>query len=330
MKTSVHGILVIDKPAGPTSFDVVRSVRRLLQVKKVGHLGTLDPFAAGVLPLLLGEATKLVPYLPDDVKSYRGTLELGVETDTLDLTGTVTARSPHLPDPAAVGPVLESFRGDQWQTPPLYSALHHQGQRLYQLARRGLQVEIPPRQVRISHLECEAVALPRVTFRVTCSRGTYVRTLAADIGRRLGCGAHLVSLARLASGPFTLDQAVPLPAPGDPAGRETLLEHLVPLARAVSHLPAVAVDAAAARRLRQGQAVPCPPAPQGERPPAGGDRLAVLHHQELIAVCEVGGEPGSLALLPRRVFPAQCDPPTAPRLPAEGVRTLWPQADKDT
>ncbi len=330
MKTSVNGVIIIDKPAGPTSFAVVRSVRRLLQTQKVGHLGTLDPFATGVLPILLGEATKLVPFLLEQPKTYRAVLELGVETDTQDCTGKVTAVCPELPDPAAIPAVLESFRGEQLQTPPMYSALRHQGRRLYQLARQGLTVAVAPRRIVISRLELEESQPPRLTFTVSCSRGTYIRTLAVDIGRRLGCGAHLAALARLAVGPFTLDRAVPLPPEADDTARQQLLDHLLSLAEALPPWPTVTVDATAARALRQGRTLPWGAALASTSPPPNlGEQVCVLNQQELVAVCEVGGVPGSLALLPRRVFAAHPAPPSSPCPRMGGVSTVWPHPEKN-
>ncbi len=239
MRPSLHGIIVLNKPAGPSSFGMVKIARRLLQVKKIGYLGTLDPFAEGVLPLCLQEATKLTPFLLDQPKTYRATVFLGVQTDTQDSTGTILSRSSELPPPEAVAPALATFLGEQWQTPPLFSALHFQGRRLYQWARQGISVDVTPRQITIMDLVLESLALPELTFRVTCSKGTYIRTLADDLGRLLGCGAHLKALTRLQVGPFSLDQAVSLPSEPQPQHAAEMLEHLVPVADCLPHLPAV-------------------------------------------------------------------------------------------
>jgi tRNA pseudouridine55 synthase len=256
MSAPSHGILVVDKPAGPTSFQVVKAVRRRLGLRKVGHLGTLDPFATGVLPLCCGPATKLAPFLLDLPKTYRATMYLGVETDTQDGTGTVVARSEALPAPDHIASTLAALVGEHWQTPPLYSAIHVQGLRLYEYARRGLAVEVAARPVQIYAVSLENIALPEVTFTVACSKGTYIRTLAADLGRQWGCGAHLRALRRLQVGPFTLAQAVSLEALD--RCPEAAAAALIPMADCLPHLPAVEVDAAAAARLVQGQAVPAP------------------------------------------------------------------------
>ena len=167
----ISGILLIDKPEGLSSFDVVRRVRRALGERKIGHLGTLDPFATGLLPLCLGEATKLVPYLMPEPKTYRATIKLGVATDTQDLTGRVVSRTETWPAPEQVYQAAAGFVGEIQQVPPMYSALHYQGERLYKLARRGEMVELPPRQVTIYRLEVEEVDLPRVTITVSAPRG---------------------------------------------------------------------------------------------------------------------------------------------------------------
>ncbi|MDD2903312.1 MAG: tRNA pseudouridine(55) synthase TruB, partial [Syntrophales bacterium] len=208
----LSGILLIDKPAGPSSFEVVRRVRKALKVRKAGHGGTLDPFATGLLLLCIGEATKLVPFLMPEPKTYRAQVKLGEETDTQDLTGQVVARSEELPAPAQVYEAAAGFVGEIEQVPPMYSALRHQGKRLYQLARRGETVEVKPRKVTIYSLEVLEVDLPRVRLQVRCSPGTYIRTLAADLGQALGCGAHLAALRRLAVGPFKVAEALALEA----------------------------------------------------------------------------------------------------------------------
>ena len=284
MKPSLHGILVINKPAGPSSFGMVKRARRLLQVEKIGYLGTLDPFAQGVLPLCLQEATKLTPFLLDLPKKYRATVFLGTETDTQDSTGAIISRSGELPPPETVAPALATFLGEQWQTPPLFSALHFQGRRLYHWARQGISVDVTPRQITILDLELESLALPEFTFRVTCSKGTYIRTLAADLGRKLGCGAHLKNLQRLQVGPFSLEQAVSLPAdPGADEAGAGFLEHLIPLADCLPHLPTVLVDAAEAQLLRQGRSLVVNEVAV-ESTISPGEHLKIICQQMLVAV----------------------------------------------
>jgi tRNA pseudouridine55 synthase len=302
MKPLPHGVIIIDKPAGPSSFGVVKVVRRLLQVKKVGHLGTLDPFATGVLPLCLQEATKLTPFLLDQPKTYRATVFLGAETDTQDVTGTVTSRSSELPAPEAIAPVLAAFVGEQWQTPPLYSALHFQGRRLYQWARQGISVDVTPRQITILNLSLVSLALPELTFMVTCSKGTYIRTLAADLGRQLGCGAYLKALQRLQVGHFSLDQAVSLPVGPSDQTAARILEHLIPLVDCLPHLPTLTVSPAEAAQVRQGKSLGLDGPIALKCPVAVGEQLKIVCQQELIAVAVLGDTAQGEKIQPVRVF----------------------------
>jgi tRNA pseudouridine55 synthase len=293
----ISGLLLIDKPAGITSFDVVRRVRRALKVCKVGHLGTLDPFATGLLPLALGEATKLVQFLLEEPKTYRATLRLGVETDTQDLTGRITRQSEVLPQAEEIRQAAGKFMGEIDQAPPSYSAVHHQGTRLYKLARRGEAVEAPPRKVVIHRLEVEDITLPRVTILVECSKGTYVRTLAHDLGRALGCGAHLTGLTRLAVGPFRWEEALPLVEVEEPENFALIRRRLIPLAHCLPRLETVHVDHAQAQRLAQGQTLPWP-----EPAPAVGEMVRVLSEGELVAVAAIKAQGMHRVLAPRRVF----------------------------
>lgn len=204
------GVLMVDKEEGETSFSVVRKVKRLLDVGKVGHAGTLDPFATGLLLVLVGQGTKLSPYLMAGEKTYLGTLTLGIETDTLDRTGRITAVKP-VPelDPELVRERAKAFVGETEQTPPSFSALKVQGKRAYSLVRKGLPVTLEKRRVRIMELAILSLDPPDVTFRVVCSSGTYVRSLAADLGKELGVGAHLKALRRIAIGPYGVEDALP-------------------------------------------------------------------------------------------------------------------------
>ena len=201
--------MIVDKPAGVTSFDVVGLVRRRLGVRRVGHAGTLDPDATGVLPVLLGEATKLMGYLSDHEKEYRAVVRLGVRTDTQDLSGRVLSQVP-VPDLTreTVETTARGFVGRIQQTPPMYSALHHAGRRLYELAREGVEVSRAAREVLVHALDVESVVEGSATLRIVCGKGTYVRTLAADLGEALGIGAAVAQLTRLRVGPFTVDGAV--------------------------------------------------------------------------------------------------------------------------
>ena len=293
----LDGLLLIDKPAGLTSFDVVRRVRKALKVRKVGHLGTLDPFATGLLPLALGEATKLAQFLLEESKTYLAVLKLGVETDTQDLTGRVTGQSEALPAPAEVRQAAGAFVGEIEQVPPMYSAVHHQGERLYRLARRGEEVETPPRKGMIHRLEVQDINLPQVTVLVECSKGTYVRTLAHDLGRALGCGAHLIGLTRLEVGPFRLEEAWPLTDIEKPDNFAQVRRRLIPLAHCLPGLTAVQVDRTQAQRLSQGQALPWP-----GQAPAQGERVRVVAEGGLVAVAAVGRQGAHQVLAPLRVF----------------------------
>jgi tRNA pseudouridine55 synthase len=254
------GVLVVDKTAGVTSFDVVAVVRRRLGLRRVGHAGTLDPAATGVLPMLLGEATKLMGYLADQDKEYVATLRLGVTTDTGDLGGRVLAEAPvPLLDRLQVEQASRAFVGGIKQVPPMYSAVHHGGRRLYELAREGVEVVREPREVVIHAIHVEEVELPRVRLRVVCGKGTYVRTLAADLGAALGCGAAVERLVRTRVGPFALTDAVPWAAlVGEPSA--ALWARVQPADRALADWPAVRLDARGAARFEHGQPVETAPA----------------------------------------------------------------------
>jgi tRNA pseudouridine55 synthase len=249
------GVLVVDKPAGATSFDVVALLRRRLGVRRVGHAGTLDPAAIGVLPLLIGEATKLVPYLADEDKEYVATIRFGVTTDTQDLTGHVLATAPvpaltHERLTTATRPFVGRIR----QVPPMFSALHHQGRRLYELAREGVEVPRAPRDVVVHDIVVEEVTDATVTLRVVCGRGTYVRTLAADLGAALGCGGAVERLVRTRVGAFRRDRALPA-AEIAAAAPETLWARTLPPEAALGHLGALHLTDAAATAFVHGQAI---------------------------------------------------------------------------
>jgi tRNA pseudouridine55 synthase len=292
----LSGILLIDKPQGVTSFEVVRRARRALGIRKIGHLGTLDPMATGLLPLCLGEATKLVPYLMPEPKVYRAQVRLGVETDTQDATGTVVATSEALPAPEQIYPAAAAFVGEVTQVPPMHSAVHYQGKRAYQLARRGEAVDLAPRTVTVYELTVDAVALPEFTMTVKCSQGTYIRTLAKDLGGALGCGAHLAELRRLAAGGFRVEAALTLEALAE-MGREKLERRIIPLSHCLPGMRPVEVGEAEARRLRQGQLVMQPVADLQD-----GEQVRVLADADLVAVALVKGLPPQAVLAPVRVF----------------------------
>lgn len=281
----LDGVLVVDKPAGVTSHDVVARVRRALGAgrrrgPKVGHAGTLDPAATGVLVVAFGKATRLVPWLLASTKTYDARLRLGVTTTTLDAEGEVVAEedASHLDEPT-VCDALGAFVGEVWQVPPMVSAVRVGGERLHELARRGESVEREPRRVRVDALVLEEfVPGPRaeVAFLVTCSAGTYVRTLAADVGDRLGVGAHLIALRRVGSGRFDLGQAHALEEVEAALSQGRAGELLLSMADAVADYPARRLDAAEAVALRHGK----PLAPSG----AEGPVAAVGPEGELVAM----------------------------------------------
>jgi tRNA pseudouridine55 synthase len=207
----LEGVLLLDKPSGMTSHDVVDRVRRVLRMKRIGHAGTLDPMATGLLIILVGKATKLSQFLMSLDKEYEGTITLGKTTNTHDAEGEMLTMCP-VPDltEQAVKAHMATFVGDQYQTPPMFSAKKMDGVPLYKLARKGQEVEREPRFVRISSFELMRFALPDLDIRLRCSKGTYVRTVAHDLGERIGCGAHLSALRRTASDRFSISQAIPL------------------------------------------------------------------------------------------------------------------------
>lgn len=257
MVSGLHGYLVIDKPAGWTSHDVVGRVRRLLGERHIGHAGTLDPAATGVLPLAVGAATKTLEFLENATKTYLAEITFGVETDSYDADGRVTAVTGSVKlDSAPVQRALADFLGPRMQVPPMHSAIRIGGKRLYEAARRGEEVDRPARPVTFFHLELVAWDAPVATVLVDCSKGTYVRSLANDLGRKLAVGAHLSGLIRLRSGPFSLCEAWTL---GELTEKletgewpSVSLHPDVPL----MDTPAIVLGREAAERWRRGQAVP--------------------------------------------------------------------------
>lgn len=278
----MDGILIVDKPEGGTSADVVRIAKRALRVK-VGHLGTLDPFATGVLPLCLGDGTKIAQFLNLADKRYTGIIELGSETDTGDKTGrvvrSITVPELHQEDLAALA---QQWCGERLQTPPMYSAIKREGVPLYKLARQGQEVAREPRRVTIHELTLQAIGLNAIEFDVHCSKGTYVRVLAQDIGLALGTVAHLAALRRTAFGAFTLRDAVSID--DIRAGRITTL---IGVRAALNPLREIVVTPDLAQRARRGQESALRPLP-----PAAGDETAKLigPDGDLIAVIAAGAD----------------------------------------
>ena len=259
-----NGIIVIDKPQDWTSHDVVAKVRGILRERRVGHAGTLDPMATGVLPVFVGRATRAVEFAAESRKEYVAGLRLGVVTDTQDSTGTVLDRRPAAAGRADVEAALAGFRGEILQIPPMYSALKRDGKKLYELARQGKEVERAPRPITIYALELlEQTGEGEYLLRVECSKGTYVRTLCHDLGAALGCGGCMCSLRRTRAAGFGLDRAVTLEslAAAAAAGQGEAL--LMPVDAYFERYPCLMVDAAAAKAVRNGAACPWPGA-EGE------------------------------------------------------------------
>ena len=254
---TVSGILNLCKPIDCTSFDMVKRIRRLSGEKKVGHGGTLDPLASGVLPICLGRATRVSEFLADSSKSYRAVMKFGAATDTYDAEGTITEEhdASHL-TLEKVEESLGPFRGIILQEPPMYSALKHEGKRLYELAREGITIERPKRETAVHKLQILNWDPPYATIYVDCGRGTYVRSLAHDIGQDLGVGAHLTELVRLRTGPFDISESVTPEAFEEAVEAGTWQDLLFPMDFALSNMPAAILDKRAERATTNGQPIP--------------------------------------------------------------------------
>lgn len=292
----VNGVLVLDKPEGMTSNEVLQEVKRLYQARKAGHTGSLDRTATGLLPLCFGEATRFSALLLEADKRYRARCRLGIRTTTGDAAGEVLESRP-VPtlDRAGFESVLAGFRGTIQQVPPMYSALKHQGQRLYELAYRGIEVERSPRPVTIHELVLENLGPDEFEMTVSCSKGTYIRTLAEDIGARLGCGAHVLSLRRTAAGPFREDEMTSLETVRVAAeqGSAALDRLLLATDTILRDIPAVVLQESLAYYLRQGQPVLVPRAPTRGRVRIYDDHGGFLGAGEVL-------DDGRIA--PRRMF----------------------------
>lgn len=257
MTERIDGILNIDKPTGITSMDVVRRIKRVSKQKRVGHGGTLDPFASGVVPVCIGRATRMMEYLVDSSKDYHATVRLGVETDTYDVDGDVTGeRDASNLDLETIRRALLRFEGMIEQVPPMFSALKKDGRRLYHLAREGIEIEREPRSVHVVGLDVTDWSPPDLTLDVTCGRGFYMRSLAHDLGEVLGCGGHLRELTRTRSGAFHIDQALSLEEAETCLVDGTWTQTLHAPDIAVRSMPAIIVDKGVAERVRNGRPLP--------------------------------------------------------------------------
>jgi tRNA pseudouridine55 synthase len=295
----INGWIILDKPVGMTSTQAVGKVRWLFQAQKAGHAGTLDPLATGILPIALGEATKTVPYAVDGQKSYRFTVRWGAETDTDDAEGQVVKRSDVSPPRDAIEALLPSFIGEVMQTPPAFSAIKIDGQRAYDLARQGETVQLEARPVQIDRLELVDMPDPLTSvFEAECGRGTYVRAIARDMGRTLGCFGHVIALRRTRVGPFREGQAVTMSELEDAANLEDggieIKTMLRPVESALAELLEVTVSQSDAARLARGQTVLL----RGRDAPVMSGEAFALSKGTLIALCEI--ERGELR--PLRVF----------------------------
>ena len=291
MSDTVNGVLLLDKPSGPSSNTVLQRAKRLLGAARAGHTGTLDPLASGLLVITLGEATKFSGGLLEADKAYRGRLKLGERTSTGDAEGTVLSRSEARVSESALRAALDRFRGAIEQVPPMYAAIKHQGRPLYAYARRGEQVDRAPRHVVIRRLDLESLEGETASVYVECSKGTYVRTLAEDIGAVLGCGAHLAALERLAVGPFTLRQLVKL-EDLEGLSLDQRRGRLLPPQALLQSWPRLRLPAELTAKFRHGQAV---------RADAVDGNVAVFGEGEVF----IGtGEVSSGTLQPRRLLAA--------------------------
>ncbi len=297
-RRDVHGWIVLDKAVGETSTGAVGAIKRIFRAKKVGHAGTLDPLASGILPIALGEATKTVPFVMDGRKIYRFTVRWGIETDTDDAEGKAVANSDMRPHEDAIRALLPEFTGLIEQTPPRFSALKIDGERAYDLARAGEEVELASRQIEVHSLGL--VASPETehsVFEVECGKGTYIRALARDMGRRLGCFGHVINLRRTLVGLFGETRSISIDALkkiSELEGEAGLASHLLPVEEGLMSLPALNVSSNDAQRLTQGQPVLL----RGRDAPIMEGLVSVSAQGALVALAEI--EQGSLK--PKRIF----------------------------
>jgi tRNA pseudouridine55 synthase len=290
----VSGVLVVDKPVGLTSHDVVQIIRRGTGIRRAGHTGTLDPRASGVLVILIGPAVRLSEYVSASDKRYQATIRLGSSTDTFDDEGTVLqSASPDSITEEQFETALNGFIGEITQVPPPYSAVHVKGRRAYDMAREGEEVNLEPRTINVYSLDLLEWAPPEAVIDVFCSSGTYVRSLANDIGKTLGCGAHLVGLRRTKSGRFTLRDATPLRRLQESFTSGTWYKNLIPAAEALGEWPMVELDADQVELIRHGHRIPAEP---------GSAVLARGVSQQGDLVALLGLDPEKNEWQPKKVF----------------------------
>jgi tRNA pseudouridine55 synthase len=309
----MDGLLIVDKADGITSLEVVKGVKHRLGVKKAGHIGTLDPFATGVLPIVINEGTKLVPFLDEGPKEYEATLKLGEETTTDDLTGKMVDTKPwEETTPDQIRAVFQTFLGKIQQIPPMFSAVKVNGTPLYRWARKGIEVERKEKEVEIFDIRIVEMDLPQIRFKVSCSKGTYIRAVARDIGRKIGCGAHLLRLRRVRSGPFTLERAIPWERLSHLSEGDGPLPWLIPLKEALSSLPEVIGDERLVEKIRLGremtvrdlsyQAVPALTEGQWVRMSSPREELVAILRSEIKFADILYTRPETVVFRPIRVF----------------------------
>ncbi|MGB9799488.1 MAG: tRNA pseudouridine(55) synthase TruB [Thermanaerothrix sp.] len=279
IKNAISGVLVVDKPVGLTSHDVVQIIRKGTNIRRAGHTGTLDPRASGVLVVLIGPAVRLSEYVSASDKRYQAVIRLGEATDTYDSEGRVVSTSPVNITEEQFVEALQQFVGEIEQVPPPYSAVKVQGRRAYEMAREGEEVDLQPRKIKVYSLELLEWAPPEAVIDIHCSSGTYIRSLANDLGRVLGCGAHLVGLRRTRSGRFTLRDAVPLRKLREAFENGTWYQYLIPAAEALADWPAVELDHEQVELIRHGHRIP-------GQPGIGKMVRAINEQGELVALLE--------------------------------------------
>lgn len=293
LKNAISGVLVVDKPVGLTSHDVVQIIRRGTNIRRAGHTGTLDPRASGVLVVLLGPAVRLSEYVSASDKRYQAVIRLGASTDTFDADGTITATGPVNVTEEQFEAALSKFVGEIEQVPPPFSAIKVKGKRAYEMAREGEEVDLSPRKITVYNLELLEWAPPEAVIDVYCSSGTYVRSLANDLGAALGCGAHLVGLRRTKSGRFTLRDAIPMRKLREAFEAGNWYQYLIPAAEALSEWPVVEVTHEQVDALRHGNRIPAAP----ESPERG---RGISEAGELVALLVL--DPDTQEWQPKKVF----------------------------
>lgn len=293
LRNAISGVLVVDKPVGLTSHEVVQIVRKGTNIRRAGHTGTLDPRASGVLVILIGPAVRLSEYVSASDKRYQAIIRLGATTDTYDADGHVTSSAPVNISEEQFESSLQQFIGEIEQVPPPYSAVKVKGRKAYEMAREGEEVDLQPRKINVYNLELLEWAPPEAVIDVYCSSGTYVRSLAHDLGNVLGCGAHLVGLRRTKSGRFTLRDAVPLRKLREAFEAGNWYQFLIPAAEALSDWPAIELDVDQVEAVRHGHRVPADPG-------STGWSRGISQQGELVALMEV--DPASGEWQPRKVF----------------------------